>query len=139
MFTVMAEQVTWFYVCLVSDTDYLPFTRLRNTTNVVNKGLPPADDTTSIDIDIPFGLPFDNASQKTAYVSISMHASCRNVHQCYNTTGCNKWVLFLWPKTDFPAESFSIRCFRFLGVYRGPILERHQHTCCWISVLRDSH
>ena len=62
------------FTCLVvSDADYLPFTRLRTTNNVVRKELPPADDTTSTDIDIPYGLPFDNTSQTTAYVSADQY------------------------------------------------------------------
>lgn len=60
-------------LCIVSDTDFLPFTLLRTTASVVNKVLPPADDTTSIDIDIPVGLAFGNTSQTTAYVRY-MHA-----------------------------------------------------------------
>ena len=51
-----------------SDVDYLPFVKLRNTTNVVKKDLSPADDTTSTDIDVPFGFAFGNISLTTVYV-----------------------------------------------------------------------
>lgn len=51
-----------------SDVDYLPFIKLRNTTNVVKKDLSPADDTTSTDIDVPFGFVFGNISLTTVYV-----------------------------------------------------------------------
>lgn len=56
-------------LAIVSDTDHLPFVQLRTTANVVKKDLPPADDATSTDIDIPVGFPFDSTSQTTAYVS----------------------------------------------------------------------
>ena len=65
-------QTQWnksFFTLLVSDADFLAFINLRSTAGVTKKDLPPADDTTSSDIDIPFGLVFDNASQTTVYVS----------------------------------------------------------------------
>ena len=51
-----------------SDVDYLPFIKLRNTTNDVKKYLSPADDTVSTDIDVPFGFVFGNISLTTVYV-----------------------------------------------------------------------
>ena len=55
-----------------SDVEYLPFVKLRNTTNVVKKDLPPADDTTSADIDVPVGFAFGNTSQTTVYVGLKV-------------------------------------------------------------------
>lgn len=52
----------------ISEIDYLPFLRLRAVTNA-KKDLPPSDDTTSSEINIPFGMAFGNAFQTTAYVS----------------------------------------------------------------------
>ena len=61
-----------FFICLTadSDVDYLPFIKLRNTTNVVKKDLPLADDTTSTDIDVPLGFTFGSTSQTTVYVML---------------------------------------------------------------------
>ena len=59
----------YYMPCTVSDTEYLAFTKLRTTNDVVKKDLPPADDAISTDIDIPSGLAFGNSSQTTVYVS----------------------------------------------------------------------
>ena len=58
-----------FTLATVTDVDYLPFIELGNTTNVIRKELPPADDSSSTDIDIPIGFAFGNTFQKTVYVS----------------------------------------------------------------------
>lgn len=55
---------------IVSDTDFLPFTKLQTIGNVKKKSLPPADDAASTDIDISTGLAFGNTSQKIVYVSV---------------------------------------------------------------------
>ena len=57
-------------ISLVSDTNFLSFTRLGITSGVVKKDLPPSDDETSTDIDIPLGVGFENTSQTTAYVML---------------------------------------------------------------------
>lgn len=38
----------------------------------MKKVLPPADDSTSADIDVPFGVTFGNTSQSTIYVWLEM-------------------------------------------------------------------
>ena len=80
------------FVFSVSDTDFLPFTRLRTTGSVVKKDLPPADDVTSVDIDIPFGLAFGNTSQTTAYVSAQ-----NLVHLCQNSKVFSQLKFFRRP------------------------------------------
>ena len=44
--------------------------KLRTTEGVVKKDLPPADDATSIDVDIPNGFAFDSTSLTSADVSV---------------------------------------------------------------------
>jgi hypothetical protein len=71
-----------------SDVDYLPFIKLRNTTNVVKKDLPPADDTTSTDIDVPLGFAFGNISPTTVYVWLETHFCCM-LNNIPIISGCN--------------------------------------------------
>lgn len=107
----------------VSDAAFLPFITLRTTDGVVKKDLPPSDDTTSIDIDIPYGLTFDKTSQTTAYVSYSYTYAFFVILNFLIKTGCDKWILLLRPKSNFSAESSSLQWIRHCGIPCRPILE----------------
>lgn len=99
-----------YNVILVSDVDFLPFMRLRTTNGVVKKDLPPADDATSIDIDIPNGLALDSTSQITAYVSVGKQLySLAIAIELFELLGCNKWIFFFWSKSNIFTESSTLQ------------------------------
>jgi len=50
-------------------SNILPFLTLGETTGVVRKYLPSADNSASNAVDIPSGFAFGNSSQSTVYVS----------------------------------------------------------------------